>query len=288
MKDIVQGLGLTEIFARLCPGLILLSSAVLWFSPSQKQLGQLKQYEWVLLALGLIAAYTLGLILEAASGWLAHRYTKFGGSGYRPLGLTQRSLYRLRFWFFSLLVGFRFRMEVSTAEGLLRIVEQLEENEIEAGLGDRFSPLDLIWSYRAVVSGPLGERAQPLLRVSENIRARLLFTLGVEFALLVTAAVALLRIIVESLPWTVGLYKMLSSLGGPQVSSTSSWPHCEPCWLVLSAGVLFSALLRPVMTRLWHQELFFTFSLSRYVDDARGLLTRRQGTDVVPSNVRAF
>ena len=273
MKDLVQGLGLTEIFARLCPGLILLSSAALWLPELPKDsidrlLGQLKQYEWVLLALGLIAAYTLGLILETASGWLAHRYTRFGGSGYQPAGRTWRWLYRLRFWFFSLLVGFRFRMEVSTTEGLLRIVEQLEDNGIEAGLGERFSPLDLIWSYRAIVSGPLGERAQPLLRVSENIRARLLFTLGVEFSLLVTAAVALLRIIVERWPGAA--------------NSMSDWP-CEPYWFVVTAGVFFSALLRPVMARLWRQELFFTFSLTRYVDSAAGLLTRRQGTAVSPS-----
>lgn len=268
MKDLV--LGLTEIFARLCPGLILLSSATLWLSPPSKDsLAQPKQYELVLLAMGLIAAYTLGLILETASGWLAHRYTKFGGSGYQPAGLTRRWLDRLRLWFFSLLVGFRFRMEVSTTEGLLRIVEQLEDNGIEAGLGERFSPLDLIWSYRTVVSGPLGERAQPLLRLSENIRARLLFTLGVEFSLLVTAAVALLRIIIEGWSGTPGLGESIASRAG--VAN----------WFVGMVGVVLSFLLRPVMARLWRQELFFTFSLTHYVDDARGLLTG-QATDVVP------
>ena len=279
MKDLVQGLGLTEIFARLCPGLILLSSAALWPPPPSTYLfDQLKQYELVLLALGLIAAYTLGLILETASGWLAHRYTKFGGSGYQPAGLTRRWLDRLRLWFFSLLVGFRFRMEASTTEGLLRIVEQLEDNGIEAGLGERFSPLDLIWSYRTVVSGPLGERAQPLLRLSENIGARLLFTLGVEFSLLVTAAVALLRIIVEGWPWTLGLDESIPTLAGA-ANSISDWP-CELCLFVVAAGVVLSGLLRPVMARLWRQELFFTFSLTHYVDDAHGLLTG-QATDVV-------
>ena len=279
MKDLVQGLGLTEIFARLCPGLILLSSAALWLPRAEKLdrgaqpqytylFDELKQHEFVLLAMGLIAAYTLGLILETASGWLAHRYTKFGGSGYEPAGLTRRWLDRLRLWFFILLVGFRFRMEVSTTEGLLRIVEQLEDNGIAAGLGERFSPLDLIWSYRAIVSGPLGEPAQPLLRLSENIRARLLFTLGVEFSLLVSAAVTLLRIIIKG----------CSGAG----NSMSDWP-CELCWFVVTAGVVLSALLRPVMGRLWRQELFFTFSLTRYLDSAEGLLTRRPGTDVVPS-----
>ena len=241
MKDLVQGLGLTEIFARLCPGLILLSSAALWLPPPSKGLlDQLKQYELVLLALGLIAAYTLGLILEAASGWLAQRYTRLK-AGYEPEGLFGRWLRKLQLWPVALLVGFNFRYEASTREGLLRIAEQLAENSIEAPLGRSFSPLEYIWSYRTVMSGPLGERAQPLLRVSENIRARLLFILGVEFSLLVTAAIALLRIIVE---WWPGV-----------ANPPGYWP-CEPSWFVVAVGVVFSALRRPVMARLWRQELF--------------------------------
>ena len=257
---------MTEIFARLCPGLILLSSAALWLPPPSKDLlDQLKQYELVLLALGLIAGYTLGLILEAASVWLAQRYTWLR-IGYEPTELFRRWLRKLQLWPVALLVGFNLRYEVSTSKGLLRIAEQLEENGIEAGLGERFSPLDLIWSYRTIVSGPLGERAQPLLRVAENIRARLLFTLGVEFSLLVTAAVALLQFIIEG---SSGKPESIAGLAG------------AANWFVGMVAVVFSALLRPVMARLWRQELFFTFSLTQYVDDAHGLLTG-QATDVVP------
>ena len=280
MKYLVQGLGLTEIFARLCPGLILLSSAALWLPPPSKDLlDQLKQYEVVLLALGLIAGYTLGLILEVASVWLARRYTWLR-IGYQPTELFWRWLRKLQLWPVALLVGFNLPYEVSTSKGLLRIIEQLGQNGIDVDLGKRFSPLDLIWSYRTIVSGPLGERAQPLLRVVENIRARLLFTLGVEFSLLVTAAVALLRIIVEGWPWTLGFDESVSSLAAVSL--------CEPCSFVVTVGVVLSLLLRPAMARLWRQELFFTFSLSHYVDDASGLLTRRQGADVIPSNLRWF
>ena len=133
-------------------------------------------------------------------------------------------------------------------------------------MGRSFSPLEYVWSYRSIVSGPLGERAQPLLRVSENIRARLLFTLGVEFSLLVTTAVVVLNIIFEGAD---GKYGSIASLAGANN------------WFVAMVGVLFSVLLRPVMARLWRQELFFTFSLTQYVDDAHGLLTG-QATDVVP------
>ena len=54
---------------------------------------------------------------------------------------------------------------------------------------------------------------------------------------------------------------------------------------VATVGVGVSALLRLAMARFWDQELFFTSSLTWYVHSADGLLTRRQGTDVVPSNV---
>ena len=224
----------------------------------------------------MIAAYTLGLILEAASGWLAQHYTRLK-VGYRPKERFRRWGRRLELRLVALLVGFNFRYEASTTEGMLRIAEQLEDKSIDADLGRSFNALDYVWFYRTVVSGPIGERAQPLLRVTDNIRARLLFTLGVELSLLVTAAVALLRIIVEGWPWTLGLDE----------NSISDWP-CEPCLFVVAVGVVFSFLLRPVMARLWRQELFFTFSLTHYVDDASGLLTRRQGADVIPSNLRRF
>ena len=114
MKDIVQGLGQKEVFARLCPGLILLSSLTLWLPPPPKALLELppkalldllKQYELVLLAMGLIAAYTLGLILETGSGWLAHRYLEMGYSGRPPETNAQRA-YDRRLRFLRLLVGF--------------------------------------------------------------------------------------------------------------------------------------------------------------------------------------
>ena len=248
MKDLVQGLGLTEIFARLCPGLILLSSAALWLPPPSKDLSDLlKPYELVLFALGLIAGYTLGLILEAASGWLAQHYWRLK-FGYEPEELFPRWIRKLERWPVALLVGFNLRSEVSVREGLLRMTEQLEENGIEPPLGQNFSSLDYMWYYRIVMSGPLGERAHPLLRVSENVRARLLFALGVEFSLLVTAAVAFLRIIIEGWPWTLGLDESGSSLAAVSL--------CEPCSLVVAVGVVFSFLLRPVMARLWRQELF--------------------------------
>ena len=127
MKDLVQGLGLTEVFARLCPGLILLSSAALWYLPDQKLLAQ---YELIALALGVIGAYTLGLILETGSGSLAHRYLEMAYSG-GPTETRARRKYNRRLRFLGLLVGFKIRKDDTyTAEGRLRMIEQLEDNNI--------------------------------------------------------------------------------------------------------------------------------------------------------------
>ena len=279
MKDLVQGLGLTEVFARLCPGLILLSSAALWFSPSEKQLGQLEQYEWVLLALGLIAAYTLGLILETGSGWLAHRYLEMGYSGRPPETDAQRA-YDRRLRFLRLLVGFVIRKDDTyTAEGRLRMIEQLEDNGIEIDL-KKLSLLDLLWVYRTLVAGPVGERAQPVLRVTENIRARLLFALGVAFSLLLSSVSAVVKLLFT------GFKPILTaSAATPLAERFYCWETCWLCIVVATVGVGVRFLLRLAMARFWDQELFFTSSLTWYVHSADGLLTRRQGTHVVPFNV---
>ena len=281
MKDIVQGLGLTEIFARLCPGLILLSSLTLWLPrPPKALLELLKQYELVLLAMGLIAAYTLGLILETGSGWLAHRYLEMGYSG-RPPETDAQRVYDRRLRFLRLLVGFVIRKDDTySAEGRLRMVEQLEDNGIEIDLKKRFSLLDLLWVYRTLVAGPLGERAQPVLRVTENIRARLLFALGVGFSLLLSSVSAVVGLLIR------GFGPVLKASAATSLAERFyCWETCWLCIVVATVGVGVSALLRLAMARFWDQELFFTSSLTWYVHSADGLLTRRQGTGVVPFNV---
>ena len=282
MKDLVQGLGLTEVFARLCPGMIFLASLALWDSPDA---ALLKKYEWGLIGLGFIVAYTLGLILETGSSWLAHRYLEMAYSG-RPAETRARRKYGRRLWFHRLFVGFSIRKDdFYTAEGRLRMVEQLEDNGVEIDLDKRFSLLDLLWVYRTLVSGPVGERAQPVLRTTENIRARLLFALGVAFSLLLSSTSAVIKLL-----WTGFEPILTASWATPLAQRLSDW-EWETCWLcigVATLGLGVSALLRLVTARYWDQELFFTSSLTWYIDNAEGLLTRRQGTDVIPSNLRRF
>ena len=280
MKDLVQGLGLTEVFARLCPGVIFLASLALWYSPDDNLP---EQFEWVALALGFIAAYTLGLILETGSNWLAHRYLDIAYSG-RPAETRARRKYDRRLRFHRLFVGFRIRKDdFYTAEGRLRMVEQLEDNGVEIDLDKRFSLLDLLWVYRTLVSGPVGERAQPVLRTTENIRARLLFALGVAFSLLLSSVSAVIKLLFTGFE-SIITAPAATSLPG----RLNYWETCWLCAAVAILGIVVSGLLRLVTARYWDQELFFTSSLTWYVDNAEGLLTRRQGTDVVPSSLGRF
>ena len=166
-----------------------------------------------------------------------------------------------------------------TAEGRLRMIEQLEDNGIEIDL-KKLSLLDLLWVYRTLVAGPVGERAQPVLRVTENIRARLLFALGVGFSLLLSSVSAVVGLLIR------GFGPVLEASAGTSLAERFCyWETCWLCIVVATVGVGVSALLRLAMARFWDQELFFTSSLTWYVHSADGLLTRRQGTDVVPFNV---
>ncbi len=72
----------------------------------------------------------------------------------------------------------------------------------------------------------------------------------------------------------------------PHESRTTQF--CVKCIAVATLGLSVSALLRLATARYWDQELFFTSSLTWYIDNAEGLLTRRQGADVVPSNLGRF
>ena len=278
MKDLVQGLGLTEVFARLCPGMIFLASFALWYLPVDelaKPDGLFKQFEWALLGLGFIIAYTLGLILETGSNWLAHRYLEMAYSG-KPAEGRERRKYSRRLRFFRLFVGFGIRKDDAyTAEGRLRMLEQLEDNGVEIDLEKRFSLLDLLWVYRTLVSGPVGERAQPVLRTTENIRAHLLFALGVAFSLLLSSVSAVIKL-------------LFTAFEAILTASELKWETCWPYIAVATLGLGVSALLRLATARYWDQELFFTSSLTWYIDNAEGLLTRRQGAHVVPSNLGRF
>ena len=186
----------------------------------------------------------------------------------------------------SALVGFIIRKDDTyTLEGRLRMIEQLEDNGVEIDLDKRFSLLDLLWVYRTLVSGPVGERAQPVLRTTENIRARLLFALGVAFSLLLSSISAVIKLL-----WA-GFEPILAASTETSIAQRLTdweWETCGPCVAVAILGFGVSALLRLVTARYWDQELFFTSSLTWYVDNAEGLLTRRQGTDVVPSNLGRF
>ena len=160
------------------------------------------------------------------------------------------------------------------------MIEQLEDNGIEIDLKKRFSLLDLLWVYRTLVTGPVGERAQPVLRVTENIRARLLFALGVGFSLLLSSVSAVVGLLIR------GFGPVLKASAATSLAERFCyWETCCLCIVVATVGVGMSALLRLAMARFWDQELFFTSSLTWYVHSADGLLTRRQGTDVVPFNV---
>ena len=136
-----------------------------------------------------------------------------------------------------------------------------------------------MWVYRTLVGGPLGERAQPVLRVTENIRARLLFALGVGFSLLLSSVSAVVGLLIR------GFGPVLKASANSLPERFCYWETCWLCIVVATVGVGVSFLLRLAMARFWDQELFFTSSLTWYVHSADGLLTRRQGTDVVPFNV---
>lgn len=72
MKDILTNIGLSEVLAYLCPGTLLLGSALLWLKLPE---GKMEGWSEFLLAVFLvILSYTLGLILSTWSSEGAAHY----------------------------------------------------------------------------------------------------------------------------------------------------------------------------------------------------------------------
>ena len=63
MKEILEKFGLSEFFAYICPGVILLSSLALWKWPDFTS--DFWKQQAVVLLLGFILSYILGLILAS-------------------------------------------------------------------------------------------------------------------------------------------------------------------------------------------------------------------------------
>ena len=123
MKEIAEKIGLSDFFAYICPGTILLFSFVLWMRPDFKSPPWeliLKQ-QFLAILLFSILAYTLGLLLSSVNQMMQVRYYRLD---LREAGGIFRQAWRrtIRFLYYFPSP----RMTPQLVDANLRIAEDLE------------------------------------------------------------------------------------------------------------------------------------------------------------------
>jgi len=182
VKDFLQSLGLTEIFAYLGPGAILVFSTALWLP------------YWLLAALAtaplllvapplLVAAYGLGIAVATVAGVGAQWSSRAGLD--EPVRFAVRLVCAVP----------KLPENTTTVDARLRILESFQKHtRITGAPVDRRPVWDLYALYRLVISGQEGIRGSPLLFAADSVHNRLLFALGAGLALMLVAAQALGRV----------------------------------------------------------------------------------------------
>ena len=246
MKEILEKIGLSEFFAYVFPGGILLVSLILWVDMKELQgfLGEtIVKQNFVVATFILVFSYTLGLIVASWSSSGADLYIRMKR---RPQAIRQeRRALRVLLWVFHALPDLRFNR--STVEAHLKITEDLTRYSGLQRLSLYESPWDRLVLYRTVMADRVGERGRTILTEADAVHRRFLFSQGVALAFLLLAVQALLR-----------LFLLLTS-------SDSFFPSAKPFWLVVivAIGVSASFGLRIAAGRWWEYEFLLTSALTR-------------------------
>lgn len=259
MKDLLEKLDLVEFFAYLCPGIIILSSIVLWRPNLTAVFGEeVAKHEVLVIIILLVVSYALGVMIASWSGAGADYYVRtYKNQQKQPAG------WRRPAWWVILLFHWLPVPQSGRAlvEKQLQISEALELHTGLQGLPILQNPWERLATYRILVSGKVGDKGRPILTEAEWVHRRLLFALGVALALLLLFLQATLRLLL------LGFHKLKLFTLGPEdfTSWVDSLPAINVLTLLIIAAFSLTASfgLRRIAARWWQYELLLTCSLIR-------------------------
>lgn len=262
MKDILEKLGLTEFFAYLSPGAIVLCSFALWGKPRLGSIigSELAKQQCVVVALLLILCYMLGMIVSLWGCAGARQYVAMHGRK-RARYMVHGTLNRLTWgWLYAF-----HRLPLPASDPWLvgreiNIALTLREQVGLEKLSKRLTPWDWLTTYRSLMSEKAGGGPDRVVADAESAHRRLLFCLGVSLAVSLIALQSFAKL---------GLLVVLT-LSSSDVSRTETWAMSNTDWinvLPLAAmtvvGVLISFGLRQAAGQWWERELILTCSLAK-------------------------
>ena len=158
MKDLLDHIGLTEIFAYLCPGAVVLCSLGLWLDEVPTELlKQAKDQQVLAIFVVLVTSYSIGLVIAV---WGAAGGSRFVSAkearAYSSVSVFLRfSWFRYGYPLLWLLHSLPLpRQDDTTLERLMQLGERMERY----GLRDaRLPPWEFLTTYRTIASGAMPE-----------------------------------------------------------------------------------------------------------------------------------
>lgn len=257
MKDLLEKLDLVEFFAYLCPGIIVLSSIILWTPNLAAVFGEeLAKHEVLVIIILLVISYAFGVMIASWSGAGADYYVRtYNNEQKQPTG------WRRPVWWVILLFHWLPVPQSGRAlvEKQLQIFESLEQHTGLQGLPILQNPWERLATYRILVSGKVGDKGRPILTEAEWVHRRLLFALGVALALLLLSLQTILRLLL------LGLHKLKLFALGPEdfIAWVNSLPAINLLTLLILAAFSLAASfgMRRIAARWWQYELLLTCSL---------------------------
>jgi hypothetical protein len=242
MKDLLEKIGLGDLFAYVCPGTILLCSLLLWLDRTDLPAG-VERNSWQSLAISIvlgILAYTLGLIVAWWSSEGAALYL-------RQAGRLRLKWTRARACILRLLGILHWipapRVNPSIIQSNLQITEDLHNFVQLQGLSSLEIPWDRLAIYRAIMADQVGDKAKGVLAEADSFHRRFLVSQGVALACALVAAQALVRLLLFPL-----------------------WCGAQPVGVYVSLvvfGTMTSFFLRGSAGRWWEGEFLLTCSLTQ-------------------------
>ncbi len=254
MKEILEKFGLSEFFAHICPGGILLSSLALW---AQLKFDSPFWNREVLVAISvLLLSYTLGLILASFNRMALVRYLRSAPAERRGF------LRKIRAGTIRLLYHFSLpRFTSSNVHANLRIAEDLARLAGVDSLPALAGPWDGLVIYRTFVADRVGERGKAILTEADTFHRRFLFSMGVALAVYLLAIQALIRFILHF--FGKAFHESIFT------SWNQTLPAISPFWLaaITIFGLGASLELRQIAIRMWELERDLTESLIPPVEE---------------------
>lgn len=263
MKEILDRIGITDLFAYLLPGVLVLSSTLLWTRPEPELFigSDLASQPLIVGAFIVIAAYLSGMVIYWASTWLLNYYRLkqiaiFEGSSRLNPNRIYRRVVIVLFWL--LIPVFRSSTDEQerTVKLYFKISKALPADETE--LMTMGNPWDMYALIRSLATHRLGSRANDLIEEAKMTHARMLFAYGTALAFWLIALQVTLRIIIWVLIWGLQI-----EATGPDLPYHGGSAFIA---VALSAG-LTSLIFKGLGDRCWYQETLLTLRIAEIANE---------------------